>query len=580
MGAELTELIQYQLDLPREQKSVSDEKRIFELKALLSEEKPVFQSIGMGLNNGIFYIGTKVYKDGKYYDAVITSQKEIFIDWGKGNNEIKQKFQLNYRFPFYHEVVEHCWGNTGEYGIYTWLFGNPKLLSLKEVYADVLELVKWKYWHPDERVYKHHTLSIISNYFLPIFEMKGRELIYGQSGWGKTRLSKIYLLLSFNPVMSADFSDSSIFRIIESVKPTIIIDNFDSQEEERRKRILHIFNTGCYSRQKTIRAEGKTYKPTGFGIFSPMVLNSITALDEIAENRSNITRTLKTEKSEYIRLDEDNPLWAKVRNKLHVCALQNYRDVKKVYEELNESRLFARELERIIPNLVIAKLISTELYEEMLRFYVEDTERRKMQDFSDDWVYLAMQIIVEKLSAVKENEIELSVGEIVEELAPKIFDSESGAYDRKKHGLSVVLGSTFKNCLLFPARKLHGYPVYKFSKEAVIQFCRLKDYDEEITEKIRQMLLDNSPNSTNSPNSPNSTNSPNSPNSTNSPNSPNSTNSPLDAKLLGELGELGESKAKKVLINQQTAEFSLSDVNSPQVRKVKEIKLSDGDSHA
>lgn len=493
-----------------------------EIREMLSKEKPVFQSIGMGLNNGTLYFGTKLFREGQFYDAVITSDKQVFVDW-KNKNEIREDFKLNYRFPLYHDVIDYMWSNTGKYGIRAWLEGGTDKVSFKEVYEEVLKLFKWKYWNPEEKIYKHHALSLISNYFLPLFEMKGRELIYGESGFGKTRLSKIYQLLSFNPSMSMDWSDSSIFRIIESAKPTIIIDNFDSVEQEKKKRILHLYNTGCYQKQKAVRSEGKSFRPTGFNIFSNMVLNSITSLDEISENRSNITRTLKTDRPEFTKLEDKLPVWSEARDRLHVLAVQSYPEVQKVYEELKEDKIVSRELERVSPNLTIAKLIDKGLYDEMIGFYVKDNERRKVRDFKDDWVYLAVEKIAEKLQ--EQDEVELKVKDIAEEIASELWNRDSKDFERKKHGLSVVVGSAFKNCILFPVRTLQGYSVYTFTKESIVKFCRLKDYGNDIIENIKQKSLTNSPNSTHSLNSPHS------------PHSPKS--------KTGDSGEIGESVGHK-----------------------------------
>lgn len=507
--------------------------RELEIKEVLSKEKPLFQSIGMGLNNGILYFGTKFYKEGQFYDSIVTSDKKIYVDW-KNSNEIKENFKLNYRFPLYHDVIDYMWSNTGKYGIRAWLFENLDNITIKEMYEDVLKLFKWKYWHPEEKIYKHHALSLISNYFLPIFEMKGREIIYGESGFGKTRLSRIYQLLTFNPVMSADWSDSSIYRTIESVSPTVIVDNFDSVEEEKRKRILHIFDVGAYKKGKSIRSEGKSFRPTGFNNFSNMILNSITNIKEVSENRSNITRTLKTEKPELTKLEDENYIWSEIRDKIHVCALQNYQEVQKIYEELKEEKIVSRELERVAPILTIAKIVDNNLYEEMVGFYIKENNRRKIKDLKEDWVYLAVEKIAEKLE--NENEVELRIKDVIDELAPEIFSTTDKNFDRKKHGLSVVIGSAFKNCILFPVRTLHGYPVYTFTKEKIIQFCKLKDFGNEIIEKISQKTLINSPNLTNSLNLPDSPNLPN-------------TDTISDISERGNEGGMGESKGQVGTIN-------------------------------
>ena len=77
------------------------------------------------------------------------------------------------------------------------------------------------------------------------------------------------------------------------------------------------------------------------------------------------------------------------------------------------------------------------------------------------------------------------------------------------------------------------------SKEKLVQFCKLKDFGNEIIEKISQKSLKDSPNS------PNPTNSLNLPNSPNSPNTDNSS----DISERGDEGGMGESKGQMATIN-------------------------------
>jgi hypothetical protein len=460
------------------------------VRQLLSKEMPRFQSIGIGIHNNTFYFGIKINdEEGRLLDAVVTSDKKIYVDW-KNENEIKTKFGLNYRFPFFYDVLDAAWSRTGKYGINKWLYGKVKKISLKKAFEKVLALQKWKVWHPDERVHKHHAFKIISTYFKPIFEMKGRELIYGESGFGKTRQTKIYQLLAFNPAMSMDFSDASIFRIIESTKATILVDNFDSVEKEKKKRILHIFNTGCYAKQKAVRSEGKTFRPTGFDVFSDMVVNSVLPLDEIAENRSHITRCLKTDDPSYFKLEENNPIWQETRDMLHICALQNWKEVKKVYEKLKaETDLFAREFERVSDTLTIAKCVSDSLYKEMLEYYKEEEERRKVRDLREEWLYVALEHIIKLLEEKKEKQIELSVKDIGDETAAEIFDPEAKDFAKQVHAYKTFLGKKFNTNPLFKARTINGYSHYTFTKEALFKFCRMLKFDD-LAKKLEPNLSD------------------------------------------------------------------------------------------
>ncbi|MEM5867338.1 MAG: hypothetical protein QXG39_05430 [Candidatus Aenigmatarchaeota archaeon] len=464
--------------------------RELRIQELLSKEMLAYQSIGIGIHNDVFYFGIKINDEqGRFLDAVVTSDKKIYVDWGE-NNEIKKEFGLNYRFPFYHDVLDYTWTRTGKYGINRWLFGKIRKISLKKAFERVLKLQKWKVWHPDERTHKHHALKIISTYFLPCFEMKGRELIYGDSGFGKTRQTKIYQLLAFNPSMSIDWSDSSVFRVIESTKATILIDNFDSIEGDKRKRILHIFNTGCYVKQKAVRSEvrGKSFKPTGFDVFSSMVLNSITPLGEIEENRSNITRCLKTEDPSYAKLEESNPVWQETRDMLYICALQNWKKVKLTYEKLKANEvLFSREFERVADVLTIAKLVNEKLYKEMVEYYLEDIERRKVRDLREDWLYVALEYVIEKLG--QEKEIEVSVKEIAENKAIEIFDENAKDFAKQVHSFKIYVGKMFKANPLFSSRIKDGYTFYRFTKDALFKFCKMKAFDD-LAEKVKSNLKD------------------------------------------------------------------------------------------
>ena len=116
------------------------------------------------------------------------------------------------------------------------------------------------------------------------------------------------------------------------------------------------------------------------------------------------------------------------------------------HTKLREDRLIARELERVAPNLALAKLISSELYVEMLNFYIEDNKRRKLRDLKDDQVYQAIEIVVEKLV---DEEVELKLKDITDILAPKLFNQNDKNFENKKRGLATRLGSAFKNCTLF-----------------------------------------------------------------------------------------------------------------------------------
>jgi hypothetical protein len=362
------------------------------------------------------------------------------------------------------------------------------------MYEDVLKLQKWKVWHAQEIEHKKHALDIIATYFDVLFESHGRLVIYGESGWGKSRQSDVYDLLAFNPSKSLDFSDSGIFRSIESTKATIIIDNFDqlARDEDKKNRIINLFQGGYSSRQKAVRTEkGRIgFRPTGFNVYSHMVLNGLGALNYVSESRSNITRMLKSDDPKYAKLEDKNPIWQEVMDKLHVCALENYQSVRKIYEELVEIKLIDRELERAIAILTIAKAVGHELYAEMLNYFMAENERRKNRDFKSEWLYNALEyVIYQFIDAEKggDREIPISAKMIGEAIGDKIFEPLNMKFDKNVDNFKRYIGKIFKNTPLFMSKMKDGYAQYIFNRDNLTKFCSMKEY-HDLTELLNPTL--------------------------------------------------------------------------------------------
>ena len=143
------------------------------IETLLLKEKPKFKSLGMGLHREIFYYGTKIYdEDGKSFDAIVTSDNKIHVNW-KNDNEIRNQFGLNYRWEFFDDILDRTWSNKS---INEWLKGT-RHRTLKEMFNRILKKNEHFIWYPDDRWHKFIVLDILSGYFLELFETKGRTLL-------------------------------------------------------------------------------------------------------------------------------------------------------------------------------------------------------------------------------------------------------------------------------------------------------------------------------------------------------------------------------------------------------------------
>ena len=193
---------------------------------------------------------------------------------------------------------------------------------------------------------------------------KFNELPYlraiGDFGSGKSRFLQTIGVLCYKPIFTGGATTPSpIFRIVNEVKGTLIIDEADFRFSDMTSEIVKILNTGYQKGIPVLRSEGKgTFEVKAYDVFSP----KIVATRETFSDKALESRFLVEEMgAERLRtgiprtLDEGFYNEAElIRNKLLRWRLQNYFQPIERKEELIEG-IHPRLNQIVIPLLSIIK---------------------------------------------------------------------------------------------------------------------------------------------------------------------------------------------------------------------------------
>lgn len=154
----------------------------------------------------------------------------------------------------------------------------------------------------------------------------------GDTGSGKTRCIQTIGALCYKPIFASGASTvSPIFRILDSFRGTLIVDEGDFRFSDEKAEIVKILNNGNARGFPVLRSESvntKEFDPRAYSVFGPKII----ATRNYFEDRALETRCL-TEETGGRKLRDDIPLnltadWKlkalKLRNKLLMFRFRNF----------------------------------------------------------------------------------------------------------------------------------------------------------------------------------------------------------------------------------------------------------------
>ena len=293
--------------------------------------------------------------------------------------------------------------------------------------------------------------------------------VRGDTGSGKTRCLMTIGSLCYKPIFASGASTvSPIFRILDSFRGTLIVDEADFRFSDEQSEIVKILNNGNARGFPVLRSEsinGREFDPRAYSVFGPKMIAS----RRYFQDRALETRCV-TEETGRQRLRDDIPLnlgpdWAlqatALRNKLLLFRFRNYNK---------------RHLDPAVTDRTIEPRLA-QLFGPLLSVVDDLAARTHLADLARDY---HNDLIIDRgfdteahvLEVIRDMAARSSTAPVaIKELARQFSDRHAADYDRKI--TPKWIGNIVRRNLQLRTHKSHG--VFVVTPGQVSRLARLYD---------------------------------------------------------------------------------------------------------
>jgi hypothetical protein len=262
-------------------------------------------------------------------------------------------------------------------------------------------------------------LWTIGTHLFDVFEtFPYLALLSPEKGCGKTRTTKIIGLLAATPKSAVCPSEAALFRLIESKRPTLILDEAEvlTGRGERADAVRAILNAGNCADATVPRCVGQSHKVQDFSVYCPKVVCAIRACPDTVKDRSIVIpmqRKRYDEKvSKFIRR-RVRPEAEALRARIVAWCEKNRAEIEETYELLDLDFLSDRDLENFEPLLTIMPVADPCRFEELQKAALSLTAGKKEADEDDS---LPLRLLADIRAVWPHNERYILSAELIKRL--------------------------------------------------------------------------------------------------------------------------------------------------------------------
>jgi len=378
---------------------------------------------------------------------------------------------------------------------------------LQLFFKTIIFLIYRKFWYyidqdDDSRLFL--SLWTFGTYFFPLFRSYPYVYLNGTKRCGKTTVLEVTEKIAFNAMRTGSISASSIFRLIESVRPTLLIDEQDALVNARNQPILkNILLNGYKQGNRVFRSVQKGEKVDftvkGYDTYCPKMIANITGLEDTLEDRTVPITMLRTknriygDRSQEIDYDTD---WQHIRDLCYISMLYLWKPISNFYNSFKNTTgtIMSRDWELWKPVLSLAWLCGEDVYERMVNFAKQKSEEKLVEDVNEQHDNNLVRALLDIVDS--ENGEWYQVKDILEAFKKYYEDEEktelpSGEIKIKKiypHWIKPTwLGRSMKRLHFKKKRTVAGKRQYFLTREEVEDLAeRLGILESKETENIEE----------------------------------------------------------------------------------------------
>jgi hypothetical protein len=318
-----------------------------------------------------------IYKDGQvtYASQFSHRDNEAFVPYSASNNLIRNRIVL-----FASEAIAYESEDALINEIRSFIHRYVDVSPLFETVAVYYVLLSWIYEDFNE---------------LPYLRIRG------DFGSGKTRFLLIAGSLMFRPIFASGASTiSPIFRILDSFRGTLLIDEGDFRMSDEKAELIKILNNGNARGFPVLRTEQfkatKEFNPVAYSVFGPKVVASRGFFQDRALESRFITEETGTSK-----LRGDIPINLPSRYEKEALLLRNKLLMFR-FRNLGTQRMLAENrYEALEPRL-------NQIFSPLLSIIRDERTKAAVHDLAETYS--------KELAVDRESEIEAQVLSVIHEL--------------------------------------------------------------------------------------------------------------------------------------------------------------------